>query len=54
MILKTLSCEAMEKVIFNTDFYSWIKQLNAYDIYAPVKTGGIWSYELMENPEKLL
>ena len=43
----------MEKVLANTDFYSWIKQLDSHQIYAPVNTGGVWNYELIEEPETI-
>ena len=44
----------MKKVLLKKNFYSWIKKFSTYNIYAPLKIGDIWSYELIDNPEDIL
>jgi sulfhydrogenase subunit beta (sulfur reductase) len=44
----------MEKLLAKSDLYSWLKKLNSYKIYAPVKAGEVWSYELIEKPENII
>ncbi len=44
----------MEKILSKKNFCYWLKQLNSYHIFAPVKTGEIWNYELVENPENII
>lgn len=43
----------MEKILLKKNFDAWLKLLNFYNIYAPVKVGDIWSYERIENPEDI-
>ena len=44
----------MQKILSKKSFGSWLRKLNRYKIYAPVKTGEIWSYELVEKPENII
>ncbi|MBA7540295.1 Anaerobic sulfite reductase subunit A [subsurface metagenome] len=43
----------MQKILLKKNLSSWLKQLNSYKIYAPFKTGEVWSYELIEKPENI-
>lgn len=41
----------MEKILRKKSFHGWIKKLDSYDIYAPVKEDDLWNYDLIDNPE---
>ena len=43
----------MEKVLAKKSFPQWVKTLSDYQIFAPVETENLWSYELIENPEQI-
>jgi len=43
----------MEKILRKKDFPEWLKKLNGYSLYAPVKDGDLWNYELVSNPENI-
>ncbi|MBN1223638.1 MAG: sulfite reductase, partial [Candidatus Aminicenantes bacterium] len=43
----------MEKILIKKSFPKWVKKLNSYKIYAPVFKDDIWSYEAVDNPEKI-
>ena len=43
----------MQKILLKKNLSSWLKKITAHRIYAPVKTGEVWSYELIDNPENI-
>lgn len=43
----------MEKILRKKAFSQWVKKLDSYKIYGPVKDGEIWNYELIKNPEDI-
>ena len=43
----------MEKILRKKSFPQWVKKLDDYDIYAPVKDGDIWNFALIEDPEDI-
>lgn len=53
MIQKILSGDTMEKVLAKKSLPQWVKTLTSFRVYAPVEKDGIWSYEIIENPEKI-
>ncbi len=43
----------MDKILLKKTFPQWIKKLQAYKIYAPLKDENIWSYETVSDPEDI-
>lgn len=43
----------MEKILKKKSLPQWIKKLNSYDIYAPLKDGDFWNYTLIREPEDI-
>ncbi|MFP4081187.1 MAG: 4Fe-4S dicluster domain-containing protein [Candidatus Aminicenantes bacterium] len=43
----------MEKILEKKSLTSWLKELASYDIYAPVKDGDFWKYELIRDPDEI-
>lgn len=43
----------MEKILRKESFPQWLKRLESYKIYAPVKDGDFWNFTLIDNPEDL-
>lgn len=43
----------MEKVLRKKAFPQWLKRLGSYKIYAPVKDGDFWNFEVIDNLEGL-
>lgn len=43
----------MDKILLKKAFPQWVKKLQAYKIYAPLKDEDIWTYEAMNNPEEI-
>jgi len=43
----------MEKILTKKALPQWLKKLNAYQIYAPVKKENHWSYEVIDKPESI-
>jgi len=43
----------MEKILRKKDLPDWIKKLDGFTIYAPVKDGDLWNFELIANPENI-
>ncbi len=43
----------MEKVLDKKSFPQWVKTLSTHKIFAPVEKDGLWSYEIIENPEQI-
>jgi sulfhydrogenase subunit beta (sulfur reductase) len=41
----------MDKILLKKAFPQWIKKLQAYRIYAPIKDEDIWTYETVNDPE---
>jgi len=39
----------MEKVLSKKSSPQWVKKLTSYRIYAPVKNGDLWNFEVIEN-----
>ena len=54
MIHRVLFYKVMQKVLSKKNFSSWLKKLNSYRIFAPTKSGDVWSYELVEKPENII
>lgn len=43
----------MEKILTKKSFPQWVKKLDSYRIFAPMKSGDIWSFEVIDNPESV-
>lgn len=43
----------MEKILLKKAFPQWVKKLHSYRLYAPVKDGDVWTYEIVSNPEDI-
>ena len=43
----------MEKILRKKSLSQWVKRLEAYKIYAPVKDGDFWNFALIDNSEDL-
>jgi len=43
----------MEKILTKKEFPTWIKNLESYHVFGPVKKETIWEYEKIKDPEKL-
>ena len=43
----------MEKILNKKNLPRWIKELEAFQVYAPSRDGDIWNYALIENPEDI-
>ncbi len=43
----------MEKILTKKSFPAWVKKLQSYTVYAPEKQENLWSYEVIQNPDKL-
>jgi len=43
----------MEKILRKKDLPDWLKKLDGLTIYAPVKDGDLWNFELIANPENI-
>jgi hypothetical protein len=41
----------MEKVLSKKTFPQWVKKLESYTIYAPMKDGDFWNFEVIKNSE---
>lgn len=41
----------MEKILKKKSFPQWVKELESYTIYAPVKKDHVWTYEIIDNPD---
>lgn len=41
----------MEKVLLKKAFPQWVKKLESYTIYAPMKDGDLWNFEVIKNSE---
>ena len=42
----------MEKVLTKKDLPEWLKRLGSYKIYTPLQKEGVWSFEILTDPEK--
>lgn len=43
----------MEKILKKEALPKWVKSLNTYTVYVPVKDGDLWTYAEVENPETI-
>ena len=43
----------MEKILTKKSFPKWLEKLDTYQIYAPVLKAHVWSYEIVDAPEKI-
>jgi ferredoxin len=43
----------MEKILLKKALPQWVKKLQAYKIYAPIKDEDIWTYEAVNTPEDI-
>lgn len=43
----------MKKILIKKSLPQWVKKLASYRIYAPVKDGDLWSFEIIDTPEKI-
>jgi len=43
----------MEKILTKKSFSKWVKKLESYKIYAPVKNDDLWNYEIIDIPESI-
>lgn len=43
----------MDKILRKKDLPDWLKKLDGYSLYAPVKDGDLWNFELVTNPENI-
>lgn len=43
----------MEKILLKKSLPRWVKTLSAWKIYAPARTGDLWTYELIDEAEKI-
>jgi sulfhydrogenase subunit beta (sulfur reductase) len=50
---KILSGETMEKILTKKALPQWVKKLESYRIYAPLKNGDLWNYEVIDQPEDI-
>ena len=41
----------MEKILSKKSLPQWVKKLNSYEVFAPVKNGNKWDFGVIENPE---
>jgi sulfhydrogenase subunit beta (sulfur reductase) len=50
---KILSGETMDKLLSKKAFSQWVKMLQSYRIYAPLRDDDIWTYEVVKPPEHI-
>lgn len=43
----------MEKILPKKSFPQWVKKLESYRIYTPVKKDDFWGYEIIDNPDDI-
>ncbi|MQY60409.1 sulfite reductase [bacterium] len=41
----------MDKILSKKTLPQWVKKLESYTIYAPIKNGDLWNYEVIKNSE---